>query len=248
MSWTADLSNESTSNESITKVRHFRVHDYQIAAIVVLTPLILGILVAFALSLTELIHGNLNGLIGLAWALITTYLAGRQLLFARASVGADGLATERCKKVPRFVPWSSVHDVFVESHSILERHRGSDTPARFDALCLRLNNGDLIRIPRVHDAQGLLDASLEALEAWRAREPIDVPESLHADSGHDAYREAAIPTPLLVRVAQEPDVDEEVRVRAAKRAASAGGKAALKEVVDVMADREMRKKLRQAMR
>ena len=220
------------------------------AAVFVL-PLIAGVLTVLLLSLDQLRAGRVEALAGILWALFTLYVGVRQLLFGRASVGADGLAIDRGKNLPRFVPWSLVEEVTIEHNHLggVFEPNPDDPPRRLDLVCLRLSDGRSVRIARVVDPARLHASIVEALEAYRARDELNVPEALTEDVQDQAgYREAAIPTPLLVRVAEDPVVDPEVRVRAAKRAASAGGKGAMKEAVEVMADREMRKRLKEAIR
>ncbi len=174
----------------------------------------------------------LKWLLGGIWVLSTAYIFARLLSFPpRATIGADGLATESAPLHPRFVAWATVDEVFIQTHD-----EGSD-------ICLRLKDETKIWLRRVFDADARLAACLRALEAFREREPVDVPASLLSETSPDAYRGGAVPTPTLVRVTEDPTLDAEIRLRAAKLAVAAGGQTSLDAVTEVMADRKMRESL-----
>lgn len=163
-----------------------------------------------------------TGLLGVAaaWA----WLRRDRWWRATAELGADGIAFGGRKgRLPTFLRWSEVEEV---------QRRG-------DQVLLVTTRGPLSLAPL--DPETFVARVRAKLEAFRHRERAQVPHQLLAeDPDEGVYRQAALPGDVLVRVARDPSLDDELRALAAELAAEAGERHALEELAEETADPAMR--------
>lgn len=143
---------------------------------------------------------------------------------AVAELGVDGIAFDgRRGKLPRFLRWSEIRAV--------ERAG--------ERLTLRTSTGPLVVEP--FDPEAFHAGVTAHLEAYRRRPRVEVPHRLLAeDPDEGAYRDPSLPGDVLVRVAADPGLDDELRALAAELAVEAGERRALEELAEATADPAMR--------
>ncbi len=157
-------------------------------------------------------------------AVVWAWMRRERWWHASAELGLDGVAFGGRKgKLPRFLRWSDVRDVSLRGDQVLfHTSRGPIEVQPLD--------------PRTFATQ-----VQSRLEAFRRRDRVEVPHQLLAeDPDEGVYRQASLPSDVLVRVATDPSLDDELRALAAELAARAGERGALEELAEETADPAMR--------
>ncbi|MEM9069302.1 MAG: hypothetical protein AAGE52_12385 [Myxococcota bacterium] len=144
---------------------------------------------------------------------------------AVAVVGSDGIALRgRRGKRPALIRWREVRAITLEGPDVVI-HRKDAAP---------------VALQPVRNLKGCEILLRRRWEEFQDRPAVAIPRELSGDEPEGVYRTATTTPAVLVRVAADPALDDELRARAAEMAAERGEQSALRDLADETADPAMR--------